>query len=455
MKRVKKIFLFVVFMFLGAFTLASCGEEKSSSNAGEVNESVKSHVPSQPALNDDQVKTNFDTYAKSVKLSKASINQTMNQAVAAGSSVNPSEALDKINIPNSKVTITSYMKETKTEEIAMYAWQNDKVIYLAPDQDDATPAALKLDLNEVLGLINSVPTTSDTDYVGMILSLLKAPSGFDVDQYLTKIAFTGDDFTYADGWFTLKNEKIAEIAADIMGADASDTSAMLSQYVSKLEIKIGFDGRYFTGFSFEVDPVSSSSNQYIKASLVLNYEYNLVVGAELKLGANIAIGGAVVDDEYQELASVFADATITANASGVNADVKVNIKDHNNTTIDCKATATTNKDGLSYNMKTDINAEGETNKIEFTVNLTSTKLTATEIADAGEHGMIRCDVDMTLNNFIVESGTVTINCINFDSGYSFDNMVIELATKDVTIPANITAKEEHAVNVMDYIGGKH
>lgn len=489
MKKVKKLFLFVVFMFMSVLTLASCGETPdASANGGTTpaestakpNESTAIPSTSTPTpststptpststptqLTDEQVKANFDTYAKSVRLSKASINGVINSVVNSGSTVDPSDILDKISIPNAKATATMYLSNEAVDSQDLYAWQKDKVIYFAY-AGDTEKAAAKLDLAKLEALVGSVVSTTpttDTDYVGMILSQMKLPADFDVDGLLSKITFTGDDFTYKDGWFTLKNEKIVSLVTALSGEETDEVTAMLATVYSKLEIKLGFDGVHFTGFSVEFDSPENpnfDAISHIKTSLVINYEYNFAVGGEFKYDFKTTNKAGTV-----EISVISLD--VKANGLGVSVNARVKTEQEM-MKIDATLTAKVDQNGATLKasgtvaMGGKVSDDGENQTIVYDdpvpfnldVTLNKSKLTAS----AKVSGFEIVNVDVTLNNFMFVSGKITIDVSMFtaqdgSSKADFDKIVIEGTTKDVTIPADVVALEADAADVIDMIMG--
>lgn len=480
MKKVKKLFLFVVFMFMSVLTLASCGETPdASSNGGNTpaestngNESTskKNDITIAPSttvkLTDEQVKTNFDAYAKSVRLSKASINGVINSAVNSGSTVDPSEILGKVSIPNTKATATIYLNNEAVDSQDLYAWQKDKVIYLAY-ANDTEKEAVKVDLAKLEQLVGSVTTdtpATDTDYVGMILSQLDLPADFDVDGLLSKITFTGDDFTYEDGWFTLKDEKIVSLVTAISNQPTDKVTAMLAEAYSKLVIKIGFDGVNFTGFSIEFyapGDAAYAEKNYIKTSLVIDYEYNFAVGGEFKFDLH-----ATDEDGTNEIAVINLDVKANGLGVSVNAGVKLNIE----ATMKLEATLTAKVDQNGVTLKASGNVamggkvsdDGEnqtvtySDPIPFSLDVTLNKSSLVISAKFSEVEIVK--VDATLNNFAFVSGTITVDVSMFvdqgeDSDVEFDKMVIEVTTTNVTIPDDITALESDAADAIDMIMG--
>ncbi len=478
MKKVKKLFLFVVFMFMSVLTLASCGETTdTSSNGGNTpaestkgNESVTTPSESTPApsttvkLTDEQVKTNFDAYAKSVRLSKASINGVINSAVNSGSTVDPSEILGKVSIPNTKATATIYLNNEAVDSQDLYAWQKDKVIYLAY-ADDNEKEAVKVDLVKLEQLVGSVTTdtpATDTDYVGMILSQFDLPADFDVDTLLSQITFTGDDFTYEDGWFTLKDEKIVSLVAALSGETTDKVTEMLATVYSKLEIKLGFDGVHFTGFSIDFHPPGDAAyveKNYVKTSLVINYEYNFAVGGEFKFDLH-----ATDEAGSTEIAVISLDVKANGLGVSVNASVKLDIEA--TMKLDATLTAKVDQNGATLKVSGSVAMGGEasddgenqtvtfSDPIPFSLDVTLNKSKLTVSAKVSAIEIVK--VDATLNNFSFVSGTITIDVSMFvasgeDSDVEFDKMVIEVTTTNVTIPADVTALEADAADLIDMI----
>ena len=486
MKKVKKLFLFVVFTLLSVLTLASCGEETPSNNTNsEVSESSKGNessaipstgVPStstpstsipstsipststSTALTDDQVKANFDTYAKSINLSKASINGVINSVVSSGSSVDPSVALGKINIPNTKFAGVTYLQDVEVRSQDIYLWQNQKVIYLGTT--NINDYVIKFDLAQVEEMLNGLKSqipTEDTDYVGMLLSLVELPEDFDIDTILSQITFVGDDFTYADGWFTLKNEKIVAIVANIMGADASDTSAMLSQYLSKLEIKIGFDGVNFTGFSVEFRPAVAEGaptdfveKNYGKLSLVINYEYGFAVGGEFNFELYAANEEEIVNDSLN----------IVVNALGITATARVKMN-LGMAKIDATASFEANNNGAQFNIDGNVvvgNDQGNqtiiySDPIPFSLDFNLTKTAMTLSVTYSEVEIV--NVTAVLDNYAFVSVTITVDISMFvsydDSDTEFDKIVMIVTVDDVTVPSTFTDGVADAQNGIELI----
>lgn len=465
MKKVKKLFLFVVFMFMSVLTLASCGETPdASTDGGET--PVESTKPAESTkLTDEQVKTNFDTYAKSVRLSKASINGVINSIVNSGSTVAPGEILDKISIPNAKASATKYLNNVAVDSQDLYAWQKGKVIYFAY-ASDTEKAAAKVDLAKLEGLVGSVVSTTpttDTDYVGMILSQMKLPQDFDVDGLLSKITFTGDDFTYKDGWFTLKNEKIVSLVTALSDGKTNEVTAMLATVYSKLEIKLGFDGVHFTGFSVEFDSPENPNFDaitHIKTSLVIDYEYNFAVGGEFKFDLKTTNKAGTV-----EISVISLDVKTDGLGVSVNARVKM---EQEMMKIDATLTAKVDQNGVTLNASGNVAMGGKasddgTNQtivyddpVPFSLDLTLNK--SKLVVSAKVSGFEIVNVDFTLNNFIFVSGKITMDVSMFiaqggDSKADFDKIVIEGTTKDVTIPTDVVALEADAADVIDMIMG--
>ena len=243
MKKIKKILSIVTFVFLFVFVLVSCNENNTviPGNASSNNTTTNTVVPTKTStttvspttsteakLSDDEVKNNFNNYVKTFSLSKATLNNLISKAVNSGSDVDISSLLDKVSIPNSNATVKSYKNDNVVDSYSAYLWQEEKVIYLGYNDNlnsESTITSAKIDLAALTTFFNSlkgsivISPDEDIDYVGLILSQLNVSKDLDIDAILALFKFTGDDFTYSDGYFTLKMEKIVSIIQQITSMD--------------------------------------------------------------------------------------------------------------------------------------------------------------------------------------------------------------------------------------------
>ena len=234
---------------------------------------------------------------------------------------------------------------------------------------------------------------------------------------------------------------------------------MLATVYSKLEIKLGFDGVHFTGFSVEFDSPENpnfDAISHIKTSLVIDYEHNFAVGGEFKYDFKTTNKAGTVEISV---------ISLDVKANGLGVSVKARVKtEQEMMKLDAALIANVDKNGATLNasgtvaMGGKVSDDGENQTIVYDdpvpfnldVTLNKSKLTAS----AKVSGFEIVNVDVTLNNFMFVSGKITIDVSMFNApGAEFDKMVIEGTTKDVTIPADVVALEADAADIIDMIMG--
>lgn len=441
----KKIFKYLNLLFvslLGIFALVSCGEEKNDSNL--------------PKLSDEEIQANFNEEV-SKGISKDGINSIIGEAVNKASDSELLAMVDSINVPNTKATITAYGAGESAGDSAQllegYVWQKDRVIYVASDQSDA----YYLDLNTVKDILDSTSSTTtqgeNVDYVGTIISSLGLE--VDVDTILTLINVSGSDFTYSDGYFTLKEETIINKMVSY-GMQTSAAQTLYKSYVNSLTVKLGYDGYHFTGLVLEYVPGTALaesvdvSKTYVKLNVKLGYnEHDLT---SVSLNVDLSVIGT-----NSEVLKV--NGTISASDSALSINGKFEFAEKHtgkySGTVKLEVTTKSvsleaNVEGYASNRDVDDNGvvsySYDTEKHSISVNL---EVTETSILGSASFDSVKAvEVSGTVANSCIKSLTANVSGSLISS--EVEKIEVVVTTDNVTIPAEFIAEEETARNILNW-----
>lgn len=441
----KKIFKYLNLLFvslLGIFALVSCGEEKNDSNL--------------PKLSDEEIQSNFnDEVSKGV--TKDGINSIIGEAVKSASDSELLAKIENINLPNTKATITAYGAGESAGDSAQllegYAWQKDRVIYVASDQSDA----YYLDLNTVKDILGSTSSTTtqgeNVDYVGNIISSLGLE--VNVDTVLALLKVSGSDFTYSDGYFTLKEETIINKMVSY-GMQTSAAQALYKSYVNSLTVKLGYDGYNFTGLVLEYVPGTALaesvdvSKTYVKLNVKLGYnEYDLT---SVSLNVDLAIIGT-----NSEVLKVNGTISLSDSALSVNGSFEF-AEEHMGKysgTVELEVTTKSlsldaNVEGYASNRDVDDNGvvsySYDTTKHSISVNL---EVTESSISGSAKVDSVKAvEVSGTVANSCIKSLTATISGNLISS--EVEKVEVVVTTDNVTIPSEYTSQESTARNILNW-----
>ena len=471
MKKIKKILSIVTFVFLFVFVLVSCNENNTviPGNASSNNTTTNTVVPTKTStttvspttsteakLSDDEVKNNFNNYVKTFSLSKATLNNLISKAVNSGSDVDISSLLDKVSIPNSNATVKSYKNDNVVDSYSAYLWQEEKVIYLGYNDNlnsESTVTSAKIDLAALTTFFNSlkgsivISPDEDIDYVGLILSQLNVPKDLDIDAILALFKFTGDDFTYSDGYFTLKMEKVVSIIQQITLMDKETVEATIAN-VGKFDFKLGYDGKNFTGFSFEFIPnLYENCSGYVKVSLTLNYNFGVVTGGEFEVGVKSVENNVTVYD---------ISLKASVNLLGVSVDAKVVYNKYENYKINFNATLNANKDGLNLSVNGTVSVANNKSEVESVVTYTDYKVEAALSLNESKLEFVLkindhkfADINLVLNKYVVVSGTIILDANGLipEEDLDIDKYVVEYTTNNVVIPDSYKNTKDNALDL--------
>ncbi len=445
----KKIFKYLNLLFvslLGIFALVSCGDDgKNDSNL--------------PKLSDEEIQKNFDEEISKTR-TKDEINSEIGEALKGFDSSELLAQIDKINVPDTKGTITAYGTEDGTssgteisEEIgSLYVWQNNKVIYFGTSEDDLR----SLDLNELKAILGSTSSTTtegeNVDYVGTILSYISTDVNFETISAL--LTFDGSDFTYSDGYFTLKEEAIInKIGGETLG------QTVYKSYVNTLTIKLGYDGYHFTGFVVEFIPGAALaekvdvSNTHVKLNVKLNYnEYDLT---SVSVDADVSVVGT-----NQEVVKFKGSISVSESSLGINGNFEIAEEHIGKYSGSIKLETTLNSLSLEasvegYASVRDVDSETGvvtysygTDKYSASVNVNITETSISASVKINDKKAV--EVSGTVSNLAITSLTATIYTDVISASSDATKIVVVVTTDNVTIPAEYVAGEANARNILNF-----
>lgn len=447
----KKIFKFLTMVFIALitiFTLASCNQEPNASlptlptvSSGSSNSSASSSKQ----LTEAEIKENFNQEVSSVTLSKDGINSFVNDIVVEATSNEVISKLSTLEVPNTEATLSKkkITEETATEMGKIYVWENDDVIYVSLAGDGADTITYKYEMSYLDEIDSFVSDLKDFDYVGYLLNYMSVPSDFDIDSYLKLIKFSGDDFTYTDGYFVLKNEKLVNLVAAASQIPAAQINEFISTYVSSYEIKIKYDGYHVTGFAVNV---KATDNEYVDASKTyanvnvdityLNDEVSSVSGnVELSLAPN-------TNDE--QIAYVKANFALNNTSISLDGNIKFVSWATGKYEGTFKVEANLNSVSLDANVDyyavenvpgKDYEYQFSSEKSTFVVDLDVTNTTIKGNVKADALTVVSINGKIKDNNIV--SATIQVNL-------GFDSYILDVKCEDVNIPANILDTQSSA-----------
>ncbi len=408
MKKIFKFITFVISVFVGLFTITSCNDKEDK----------------REPLSEEQIIANFDKEVQSITFSKDSINGFINETVAEVLKENVFENIDSLNIPNTKLTV-----DLNGDTSEGYAWQNGKVVYCYYGEE-----TYKLDLSAAKELVpssnDSDDKTSTVDYVGLFTSNF-LPEGFDIDSYLANIKFTGEEFTYdsTTGYFTLHEDALYSLIAKTFNNPfftALTIKEYVDKYISSFDLKIGYDGYDFTGYSINVVPNALDydlTKTYISSSLSLTYDDEDISSGSFKF--NVLSTPKEVSDknEIQDIrVSIdFSENQVSGTISTKIGNVIIG-RFEGTTSFEMNSTSITcNLNGI---VKVGIQDSSSTNEYEY------------------KYGT---PISVSMN------GTVSINGVeaNVVATSGEYKCTCTLTSTDVTIPALVKATESNAVDIIE------
>ncbi len=438
----KKLFKYLSFVFTGllcVLALVSCGEDSKK-------------------LSDEEIQANFnDEISKGV--TKNDINTLIGESI---SSIDKNDLLSKINsiqVPNTKATLTAYGKGEAAGETATilegYVWQKDSKIYVDSDQSDCYYLDLN-ELKELIGQSTSSTTGENVDYVGTILSALSI--NVDVDTVLALLKFNGSDFTYSDGYFTLKEDAIVNKIATYT-KDTNSASALYKSVVSSLTIKLGYDGYHFNGLVVEFLPGAALAEyvnvakSYVKLDVKLEYAGDDVS----KVSASVDLLVTSTDNQF---ISVVLKVESSETSVSIEATVSLEMTEFGKYSASLKLEATTK--GLvvdaSISGYAATSTSDETGKVTYSYSTTklsaSLNLTITETTISGSatyNGVKALELNGTISNSCIKSLTATLDGSVVPSmADELEKIVLEVTTDSVSIPADVVADVETARNILNF-----
>lgn len=445
----KKIFKYLNLLFvslLGVFALVSCGDDgKNDSNL--------------PKLSDEEIQNNFDEEISKTR-TKDEINSEIGEALKGFDSSELLAQIDKINVPNTKGTITAYGTEDGTssgteisEEIgSVYVWQDEKVIYFGESEDDLR----SLDLNELKTIIGSTSSTTtegeNVDYVGTILSYISSDVDFDAISAL--LTFEGSDFTYSDGYFTLKEEAIInKIGGETLG------QTVYKSYVNSLTIKLGYDGYHFTGLVVEYVPGAALaesvdvSKTYVKLNVKLSYnEYDLT---SVSVDADVSVVGT-----NEEVVKFKGSISLSASSLSINGNFEIAEKHIGKYSGSINLEATLKSLVVEatvegYASVRDVDSETGvvtysygTDKYSASVNVNINETSISCLVKLNDKKAI--EVSGTVSDLAIKSLTATIYTEVINASSDATKIVVVVTTDNVEIPAEYIAGQANARNILNF-----
>ncbi|MDD7735933.1 MAG: hypothetical protein SOW55_05940 [Bacilli bacterium] len=282
-KNAKYVFSTVLALFLSVTTVSCSKDETKRKELGE-----------------EQIKENFSNEVTNLSLSKDSVNEAIQSVVTSSKEVDVNSMLDSIHISNAKASITKTIGEKESSYDA-YTWQKEDKIYFGSEIEEKSTVYL-LDLGTIKETISNagsveLPDVGENtiDYVDLILSSLDV--NIDLDQYLSKIKFSLNDFEfdYKNKTFTFTKEKLVEKVSEVLGITDATTKTMISTYLGEFSFQIGYDGYNFNEYKLVLKPnlpvgsfnPSSSSSLSIEADLKLTHNLSdEVTSSSLTLDVN-------------------------------------------------------------------------------------------------------------------------------------------------------------------------
>lgn len=431
MKNIYKFITLILSVFLFSFVITSCNDSEDKKNK----------------LPDEEVVANFDTEIKEVSVSRDSINEFVDEIVEDTTKGDVLDNLKSFSVPNTKVTIS-----TNEFSSSSYLWQDDDVIYLQASPSDT----YKLDLSTVYEVLDNESSSEDMDYVSLIEAYL--PDGFDLDVALSKIKFSGEDFTYdsTTGYFTLKSESLYAIVGNVTGYPTSTVKEEIEKNVSTLDIKIAYDGYNFTGYYVEVRPQNGLgydvTNTYVTSSLNLTYSGDDIVSGSLKVNYMLTPSEVSNINEVEEL-NISVDFTESKISGSVNGKVGNAVSGR----IEGTATfeVTENSVSLTFNGTT------KNSKVSFddNYNITYAYYSAYSLSVSANisNTEIKASVAIDSTKVLEMSGTVNNNQIVSANGtinVNGSSLAFVLTTENVVITDKMKASQASAKDLTKYILGR-
>lgn len=431
MKKIYRNIILLLTSLFGIFALVACGNDSNK-------------------LSEEEVKANFnDEVSKGV--SKQDINSYIGEAVSAAKGSVDVSALENLSLQNTKLSCVAYSSNEDTETtqtlIEAYAWQKNDIVYAGYGD-----SVYKVNLGELKEILNSLDETTTTtqsnvDYVSLILSTFTS-SSIDVDSILSLLTFTGDDFTYSDGYFTLKKEAVVAKIATLSGKPTEVATLIYDQQIKTLEIKLGYDGYHFTAFVLNLEPKLTTGTASLSVKAEFGYENDKIVSGKLSLdyksSTTIASGS--------ETSSVKVELSFSSNSlvvSGevesetvktgkINATFRLTAKDKTlSLTATVKAPETVGTSG-SFTL-------GAEQTAEITLKVTSTSITGS--------AKLANETLVTITGTVANDQITSLEATVFNVNGILDSMgvtkvVVTVTEKDVTIPSELVAKEEAATDIF-------
>lgn len=431
MKKIYRNIILLLTSLFGIFALVACGNDNK--------------------LSEEEVKANFnDEVSKGV--TKDDINSYIGEALSAAKGSVDVSALENLSLQNTKLSCVAYSSNEGTETtqtlIEAYAWQKNDIVYAGFGD-----SVYKVNLGELKEILNSLDETTTTtqsnvDYVSLILSLITS-SSVNVDSILSLLTFTGDDFTYSDGYFTLKKEAIVAKISTLSGTPTEAATLIYDQNIKTLDIKLGYDGYHFTGFVLNFEPKSTTGTGSIGLKAEFGYENDKIVSGKL----NVEVKSSATSIAYgTETSSLNVQLSFSSNSLEVSGEyVSESVKSGKiNTTF--KLVAKDKTLSLSATVKAPELVEtsgsytlGAEQTAEITLNVTSTSITGS----AKYANETLATITGTVANDQITSLEATVFNVNgiLDS-IGATKVVVTVTEKDVTIPSELVAKEGTATDIF-------
>ncbi len=428
MKKIYRNIILLLTSLFGIFALVACGNDNK--------------------LSEEEVKANFnDEVSKGV--TKDDINSYIGEALSAAKGSVDVSALENLSLQNTKLSCVAYGSNEGTETtqtlIEAYAWQKNDIVYAGFGD-----SVYKVNLGELKEILNSLDETTTTtqtnvDYVSLILSLITS-SSVNVDTILSLLTFTGDDFTYSDGYFTLKKEAIVAKISTLSGTPTEAATLIYDQNIKTLDIKLGYDGYHFTGFVLNFEPKTTTGTGSIGLKAEFGYENDKIVSGKLNVEVKSTATSIAYGTETSSLKVQLSFSSNSLEVSGeyvsesvksgkINTTFKLVAKDK---TLSLTATVKAPETSGSYILVAEQTAE-------ITLNVTSTSITGS----AKFANETLATITGTVANDQITSLEATVfNVEGILDSISATKVVVSVTEKDVTIPSELVAKEVTATDIF-------
>lgn len=452
-KLALKIMSFICLIF-GITALASCQDTTGSvtstekpvtsttENQGSTSSSTEKPVTSTTIpditisttdveLTDDQIKAMFSLYLTQIDLSKDNVNKTIRNLV---NSEDINFSFSDLSIPTMKMLAHAEFDEnadlTDYSDYHAYLWQENKNVYFAQDSDDydCGYGITKFDLEKLDALVASkLPEiSSDTDYVSYFFTLMNMDEEAIKEEEILMANFkpTINDFKYSNKVFTYDTDSfISTLARAMTNVETKYTEEeikttikeRLKQHVTSLELTIGFDGKSFTKFGFNIVIPNNDTDD----------DGNEVKGeVDFNIQANLA---------FTETGYTVTDAKVSLVSTLDQLSLKFDIKNDNNKSITIDST-------IIFNFETSYEETDELNLTKVVnVNSTVTITGKTTIDIANEKITSNGTIKVTSNETVNQTLRASI-----ESTYSYQ---FELNDSKITFTVNNGKTDVVALNV--------